>query len=416
MAYSPASTIDDHEYDSKYLAQSQPPVLGAKEPPIKLQEVPGKNRPYLFDSFMVAGTDLNLYEPGMEKPVTADSAPPFELFEDFDIASQVEGGETWRYLVYDIRRYMQKPTFAFYVDKVAMKRWLPTFGILVPESFVLAYQSELTSSGKVEDETVALFNILPGKGTDYCAKPTHTSYSDGVWLVKNEIRNGKRTRYVSIRGHGFHKRGLDHVTGLVATGLAMSLHEPPRYFESWALKNVKPGVVIEERFTSFDRDDRPAVEFKVFCVWGRVVVSTWKQGTETYGYFRRDGTKIKTYENDFVDIPRPSWVDWEAVVELAEKLAANKDMFRVDIFAGRPVGRAGVQEKKAKVVVSECEIFPTTQFEDERIHEEVARLWVAGYKIGNYCLVPNTQVPSAYLKSGVLSEADTKMLSSASET
>jgi hypothetical protein len=38
---------------------------------------------------------------------------------------------------------------------------------------------------------------------------------------------------------------------------------------------------------------------------------------------------------------RPSWLDWNGVVELAETLATNKDMLRVDICVGRPAQQTG---------------------------------------------------------------------------
>ena len=36
-------------------------------------------------------------------------------------------------------------------------------------------------------------------------------------------------------------------------------------------------------------------------------------------------------------------------------------------------------------------------FSNPFIAEEMARLWIAGYKIGNYKLIPNNEVPPGYL-------------------
>ena len=313
-------------------------------------------------SFVVAGIDLNQYHYNKETNITTNvqvttEAPPFELFQDFDISSQLKGDESWETLVYVIRRRMQAPALSFFVDKVAMKRWLPSIGIKTPKSLVLKYKSELTNSGSEMEEKDVIRKLLPLDGTDYCAKPTHTSYSDGVWLVKNEIKADKDsiTQYVSTAGHGFEKEPRNNVRETVAASLAKSIHEPARSFESWGLKNVKPGIVVEERYTSFDRDDRPAVEFKVFCIWGRVFVSTFKQGSQTFGAFWRNGSRVKMikkhpWEND----ERPSWVDWNGVIELAEKLATNKDMIRVDIYVGRPAQQTGLSREEASIVLSEC--------------------------------------------------------------
>jgi hypothetical protein len=81
-------------------------------------------------------------------------------------------------------------------------------------------------------------------------------------------------------------------------------------------------------------------------------------------------------------------------------------MFRVDIFVGHSTQQTSLKREEAAIVVSEFEIHPTTVLRDPNILEEAARLWVAGYKIGNYRLIPNNQVPSAFLENGMLSESD----------
>lgn len=63
------------------------------------------------------------------------------------------------------------------------------------------------------------------------------------------------------------------------------------------------------------------------------------------------------------------------------------------------------RRKHPSFALSECEIHPTTVFlRDPTILEEAARSWVAGYKIGNYRLVPSNQVPKEFLETGMLSE------------
>ena len=49
-------------------------------------------------------------------------------------------------------------------------------------------------------------------------------------------------------------------------------------------------------------------------------------------------------------------------------------------------------------------------FPDENICEEGARLWIAGYKMGNHRIIPNTEVPAAFLETGfcALSACDAK--------
>lgn len=81
----------------------------------------------------------------------------------------------------------------------------------------------------------------------------------------------------------------------------------------------------------------------------------------------------------------------------------------MDVFVGLPAGDAvlradlSAEEHIAAVryVVSETEIYPTTTV-DEVIFEEAARLWVAGYKVGNFRVVKNTEVPNIFLEKGYM--------------
>jgi hypothetical protein len=108
----------------------------------------------------------------------------------------------------------------------------------------------------------------------------------------------------------------------------------------------------------------------------------------------------------------PDWINWPRIVDLAEQLGRNKDMFRTDIFVGVPAGAlrsdATQQERLNAVqyVVSECEVHPTPLKGCDEIFAEAGRLWLAGYRIGNYKIVPNTEVPSEFLESGMIAVRD----------
>jgi hypothetical protein len=96
----------------------------------------------------------------------------------------------------------------------------------------------------------------------------------------------------------------------------------------------------------------------------------------------------------------PEWVDWPRLVEIAERLGAHKDTFRVDLFVGVPAGSpalredASQSERQAAVqyVVNEISSTSSEPLPDD-VLEEATRLWIAGYKLGNYRTVPNTEVP-----------------------
>ena len=64
--------------------------------------------------------------------------------------------------------------------------------------------------------------------------------------------------------------------------------------ESVALQNVKPGVMIEERFKSAEaQDNRGAMEFKVHTIWGKAWLVYWRAGVDgVNGFFNRDGSHL----------------------------------------------------------------------------------------------------------------------------
>jgi hypothetical protein len=371
---------------------------------------------YTITDFQVAGVNLGSYllddDEEDEKPVKSDE-PPFELFEDFDISHLIEGNEGWLDLL-AYRSKLKRPSLSFYVDKVARKRWLPTQGYDQPNLYALHYAEELTETGDVEEESDVIYRLLPNN--DFAAKPTHFSEGNGVYLVSRDPKTGEYMHSQTVTELLPLEEGEKFDNRVVATGLAYSLHGKTKPYESWALKNVKPGFVVEERFVQFDRWDRPPMELCIFVIWGRVWVGQMNyiegQGRYHGAFIYRNGTTAKG--SMYKKIPF-DWLDWPRLVELAEKLGANKDMFRADFFVGLPSGapsaRNGTNEEKLRdlrVVVSESEIYPTTVFISDALPADAARLWVAGYKKGNYKIIPNTEVPKEFLETGKISIPDQK--------
>jgi hypothetical protein len=379
---------------------------------------------FTFDTFRVAGMELASYGlDGGERPQPAEAErntkPPFELFEDFDLSSQLVGNETWVDLI-GYRRDAQFPSLSFYVDKIARKRWLPTTSMDGLQPFVLKYGEELVGDGsdhssREEEQRKALLNLLP-LGKDYAAKPTHLSCAGGVWLTKTVgnatfIGNGKKPM----------KENPDFSIDLIAQDLAKQLQKVQkscgrRVMESLALQNVKPGIVVEERFTSWDgQDDRGGMEFKVFTIWGKMWLAVQRPGMDgAVAILHRNGTNLQ-WEGK--SDPLPEWIDWPKIVEIAEKSGAHKDMFRTDIFVGVPSSGNGPfssetmsrdeRLKAVRYVISENEIHPTEYFHvkgTQPIFDEGGRLWLAGYAKGNYRVVPNTEVPPDFVKHGMLPE------------
>ncbi|OEU15932.1 hypothetical protein FRACYDRAFT_240627 [Fragilariopsis cylindrus CCMP1102] len=377
----------DHDYGDEW------GMLAVTNKMKKMNVVPGH---FILDDFVVGGVNLAKYE--MDHP-------PFRLYNDFDIQSYImdaDDGLTsrlrWKELI-SIRNKLQRPSLSWYVDKVARKRWIAQQKQYPqPRLYFVQYKDELTETGKKEDEWTAILANLPTEH-GFCAKPTHMSMTMGNWLVDivPKLANGE---VEEENGAKFTRRAqrLNNDENFdpeeCADSLAEGLQREASGIESWALKNVRPGIVIEELFSNHEDRSLPPHEFCLFVIWGKVYIGQWNQvGDDRFlsGFFYRDGSSAPACPMSEL----PDWIPWDELVGIAEGLSQHKDMFRVDMFVGVP--RYSQDSAKLRIVVSESEIHPTTMFCNPFIAEEMARLWIAGYKIGNYELIPNDEVPSDYV-------------------
>ena len=373
---------------------------------------------YSVTDFSVAGINLGYY--GLDShsnetfEVEDPMIAPFELYEDFDISFLIRGDEEWDDLI-AYRRILRRPSISFYGDKVAQKRWMNVMKIPTPKSFALMYRSELTLRGDRRSEEKTIISLITNR-TNYVIKPSHRSGAGGVWVVKYDKRKGE-----NVVGYGTMDITDDYNTSEIAESLVRNLHRAADEGESWALQHVTPGMLIEERFTNFqtlgDREDdnQRATEFKVFMVWGKTVFVHWTRD-HGRGLVYRNGTVVKGVWSKRDSLP--SWVDWDRVISMAENLGTHKDMFRVDIFAGVPADSPSLREGATReeqvaaiqYVVSESAFLPTGHYRESGAMEEAARLWTAGYKIGNFRTVKNTQIPQAYKDTQMFSEEDARLL------
>lgn len=367
--------------------------------------------------FPVAGVNLGPYRMGADDDKNRDGAKtteePFELFLEFDISDQITGNEAWWDLITIRIGLKDRPALPFYNDKVALRRYLPSVGVPMPKSFVLQYGVELTETGRKTDETRAITKMLP-TDEDFVAKPSHSCFGDDVWLVRHHMDGDQKV--VSVNGGVGRQRMKpkeDFDRAEIGKALTTTLHHPPGTYGSWIYDNIKPGIVVEERFASIDDDNKPAMEFKVFTIWGRCYIAQWRRGTYS-GIVYPDGSVVEWGKMKKSSTKLPDWVDWKKVKALAEKMGQNMDMFRTDIFVGVPSSSPALKEHATdeekwtavQVVVSEFEMQPGTLQMDPGIFDDAARLWISGYKIGNYKVVSNNQVPAQYVEKGYLSEDD----------
>jgi hypothetical protein len=229
------------------------------------------------------------------------------------------------------------------------------------------------------------------------------SSSKGTWIVTHNKESGKASFGQLGAMRLYENKEPKEMAETVAKSITQNFVEEPDDFESWLLFNVKPGAIVEERFTNFANEDAPPEEFCIFTIWGRVWVAQYNrvddQDRWCAGFVFRNGTMAP----GSVDV-YPSWIDWPLMVEIAERLGANKDMFRTDILVGVPAGvkpgKSPEERREAvKYAVSESELHPTTTFPNDSFADEAARLWIAGYKTGVYRTVPNTEIPQEYIDS-----------------
>ena len=392
---------------SEASSHEQHPLLLSYEKPTRQFQ---RNK-FTLDKFVVNGVNLAAY--GFEDTTKASSSilsEKYQLFDNFHVGDRVTGKEDWIDMLH-YHRDLPHSSLIFYMDKVSQKRYMKAMGYPMPEAKVLHYKHELGIPMQEEAEERAaeemvVSRILP-KDSSYVVKPTHKSSSSGVWLVRYD----EETREQKM-GYSGKPTDQDFDGKQIAQRVVQDLHVTAADFESLALKHAKPGFVVEERYSAFDSDTKAAYEFKTFTIWGRVYFGYLKRGNGDYiGLVYRDGTTMDCQHHN-TDWERvPEWLQWDKVVEVAEHLGRNKDQFRVDVFVGLPSGSPELEKgdpSVMRIAVSETEFHPTSSFKDKEILEEASRLWMAGYMMKIYDLVPNTEVPPAFLEKGYFSEPDAK--------
>ncbi|KAG7357852.1 hypothetical protein IV203_014439 [Nitzschia inconspicua] len=365
---------------------------------------------FVLNEFFVAGINLARYNNNRH----AVPAPkyrhfneyrlhtrPFLLYHDFDIGDKIQGNETWMDLIL-IRRHLQRPSISFYSDKVARKRWLKERGYPQPFLFYSEYRDLLTPKRLNASQEELAQAILPRIPTThgFCAKPNHMSMTMGNWLV--DIDPYQKDRPVKFSRTAKQLRD-DQVfdSRECADSLAHGLLREAATIESFALKNIRPGFVVEELISNHEDRSLPPHEFCIFVVWGRVYIAQWNsvEVTNRYldGFIYRDGSIVPGC--DFKGT-LPEWVPWNEMVMMAESLATGKDMFRVDFLVGVP--RYSPPGTAPRAVLSECAFHTNTQWCNSFMAEELVRLWIAGYKIGNYHVVENPEIPPDFLSKAQL--------------
>ena len=233
----------------------------------------------------------------------------FELYSNFDISHLIRTNMNW-YELLDIRQQLRRPSLAFYVDKVQYKARMSEVGIDIPEVYYVQNADPAMNDATFERILKSIRDVLTGR-VDYVAKPTHMSCSDDVYVVKD--------------GWNIYPKspGLVEPTQVAATLAKVLRRRSSLLGESWALHQVPPGVVVEERVSAGGEDGTAALEFKTIVIWGRVWAAEVRRGTDIVQVLGRDGRGLLDSSSMH---PSVAHVDWARVSALAERLSTHKDV------------------------------------------------------------------------------------------
>ena len=403
-----------------------------------------------------SGGGINLAQFGFElttnHPSSAWIEEPFGLYEDFDVSSFVEemasgsspteedtteNHDTSKnnnindknMKVYDLlqeHRHLEHPSLAFYIDKIAQKRYLQAHMIPIPSPIAYKYKDEILEM-RQEDN---IRNLFPNQ-TDFAVKP---SYRNGYTKLVEYDSEESKYAMGSSPHYASRKMDQDYDPRSVANSLAHTLSHGAKVhrMDPWSIHYVTPGVIVEERMTSVFDPNQPPVQLNVYVIWGRVWMASWSnygddsnndssEELSSHAMVYRNGTIVllpKDGQEQRMLREVPDWLPWGRVVQVSEGLAAHKDIYQVNLLVGVSAATARNHHSEQlsrderledlQVVVMDTRLDPAvSKFPDrDGLVQEFGRLWLAGYHMGIYKTIPNTEVPTLFHLHHRLTEGD----------
>lgn len=398
---------------------------------------------------------VNLAQFGFElttdHPSTAWIEEPFGLYTDFDVSSFVEeiasesspaamestdshdisrntNINNKNLKVYDLlqeHRHLDHPSLAFYIDKIAQKRYLQAHMVPVPSPIACKYKDEILEMSQEED----IQKLFPNQ-TDFAVKPSHRNgYTKLVEYDPEAFKYsaGSSPHYASQMDQDYNPSSIANtLTHTLDHGAKVHRMDP------WSIHYVTPGVIVEERMTSVFDSNQPPVQLNVYVIWGRVWMASWSNYNDddnnnsaeepsNPAVVYRNGTVVvvlKDGDQQYMLREVPDWLPWGRVVQVAEGLAAHKDIYQVNLLVGISAATARNHRTERlsrderlddlQVVVVDTRLDPVMSKLPDRdgLVQEFGRLWMAGYHMGIYKTVPNTEVPSLFHLHHRLTESD----------
>jgi hypothetical protein len=144
----------------------------------------------------------------------------------------------------------------------------------------------------------------------------------------------------------------------------------PNKYPEWAYKNPQPKILIEEYLDS-PGSDVPPSDYKIFCFNGHckiIQVDSNRFKNHTRDMFDLDWNFLPftfTYPNSMIIPKKPAML--KTMIHIAEKLSANNDFLRVDLYT-----------VENKVFFGEMTNYPEGalgKFLPKYWDQEVARFW-----------------------------------------
>jgi hypothetical protein len=214
-------------------------------------------------------------------------------------------------------------------DKLWLHNWFDSRGI---EVVPLIYSSK--TSPRVKH---ILHNL-----THYAVKPSHTSSSMFIWIVKEGklATIPQSAKWAKVSEGAVPPRGSPADLEQIEASMSIAWETNTKH-EDWPRNNVPPGVMVEALISD-------NTELKYSVVWGRAVGFLVDGNSEQF--FKRvsvntDGHSMRFYRNGTSELPEhrhispPGW--WHDGLLLAENIAklALCDHARVDLYyhEGKPI-------------------------------------------------------------------------------
>lgn len=223
-----------------------------------------------------------------------------------------------------LKLYDRNPAYVTMVDKYEAKKYVAS---IIGDEYIIPTYGVWDRFDDID------FDKLPNQ---FVLKTTHDS--GGVVVVSNKKNLDKRSARKKITAS--LKRNYFYVG------------------REWPYKNVRPRI-IAEKYMSDNEESKELSDYKLMCFNGKV-----KCSFTCTDRFNNKGLKVTFYDTDWKvmpferhypqsDTPLKKPLQYEEMVELAEKLAKDIPFVRVDFY-----------EVKKQIYFGEMTFYPGSGFEE----------------------------------------------------